>query len=135
MCPIRVIAAAIVRDGRLLLVSKQAAPDVFYLPGGKPDGGEPAEACLRRELREELGVGARDLSLLAEVRSAAALEPADLHMAVYRASLDGAPRASAEIAALRWWPDGAAARLAPAVEHHVLPLLRGRGLLAGGGSR
>ena len=33
--PLRVVGAAIVDEGRLLLVSKQAAPDVFYLPGGK----------------------------------------------------------------------------------------------------
>jgi ADP-ribose pyrophosphatase YjhB (NUDIX family) len=42
----------------LLLVSKRAAPDVFYLPGGKPDPGEAPLDCLRRELREELGVEA-----------------------------------------------------------------------------
>jgi len=28
-----VVAAAIVQAGRLLVVSKKAAPDVFYLPG------------------------------------------------------------------------------------------------------
>jgi 8-oxo-dGTP diphosphatase len=128
--PLRVIAAAVVAGGRLLLVSKRAAPDVFYLPGGKPDPGEAAEACLRRELREELGVGARRLTFIADVRSRAALEPADMHMTVYGAQLDGEPRAAAEIAAVRWWPDGAPARLAPAVEHHVVPALRARGLLA-----
>jgi 8-oxo-dGTP diphosphatase len=116
----------------LLLVSKRAAPEVFFLPGGKPAGGESAEACLRRELREELDVGALDLHLMTEVHSRAALEPADLHMTVYGARLDGAPRASAEIASLRWWPDHAPARLAPAVERHVVPLLRARGLLLAG---
>src|SRR5262245_2248968 len=34
---LRVVAAAILADRKVLLVSKRAAPDVFYLPGGKPD--------------------------------------------------------------------------------------------------
>jgi 8-oxo-dGTP diphosphatase len=49
-------ALAIVEAGRLLVVSKKAAPDVFYLPGGKPEAGESAEQTLIRELAEELGV-------------------------------------------------------------------------------
>lgn len=53
---LRVVAAAVVDRGRLLVVSKQAAPDVFYLPGGKPEAGEEPEETLARELAEELGV-------------------------------------------------------------------------------
>ena len=45
-----VVAAAIVVERRLLLVSKQVAPDVFYLPGGKPEPGESDDACLSREI-------------------------------------------------------------------------------------
>jgi 8-oxo-dGTP diphosphatase len=45
MRPLRVIAAAVLNTRGLLLVSKHAAPEVFYLPGGKP---EPGEAPLAR---------------------------------------------------------------------------------------
>ena len=38
---LRVVAAAVLGSRGLLLVSKRAAPDVFYLPGGKPEPGEP----------------------------------------------------------------------------------------------
>ncbi|MFE5022997.1 NUDIX domain-containing protein [Streptomyces sp. NPDC056656] len=51
-----VVAAAIVQEGRLLVVSKQAAPEVFYLPGGKPDADEEPMEALMPELDEELGV-------------------------------------------------------------------------------
>ncbi|MDQ1065431.1 NUDIX domain-containing protein [Streptomyces canus] len=51
-----VAAAVIIRSGRLLVVSKTAAHEVFYLPGGKPDPGEDLETALLRELREELGL-------------------------------------------------------------------------------
>jgi 8-oxo-dGTP diphosphatase len=125
-----VIAAALVTDRRLLLVSKCVAPELFYLPGGKPDLGESAEECLRREVREELRADLSAVRLLAEVHSRAALEPADLHMTVYRAQLDREPRAGAEIASLRWWPDGGAPiRVAPAVRDHVVPLLQAHGAL------
>jgi 8-oxo-dGTP diphosphatase len=71
---LRVIAAAVVGSRGLLLVSKRAAPDVFFLPGGKPEPGEAPLACLRRELCEELGVGIDDARPFAEVRAPAALE-------------------------------------------------------------
>jgi 8-oxo-dGTP diphosphatase len=63
-----------VRAGKLLLVSKHAAPDVFYLPGGKPEHGETSEETLRREIAEELGarvVGSRPLTV---VHAPAAIE-------------------------------------------------------------
>ncbi|MEV6700976.1 NUDIX domain-containing protein [Streptomyces sp. NPDC051453] len=52
----KVVAAAVIEDGKLLVVSKQAAPDVFYIPGGKPEPGEQPGETLKRELQEELGV-------------------------------------------------------------------------------
>ncbi|MBO8191854.1 NUDIX domain-containing protein [Streptomyces oryzae] len=53
--PLVVVAAAIVQAGRLLVVSKQAAPENFYLPGGKTDPGEEPLDTLSRELDVELG--------------------------------------------------------------------------------
>ena len=50
--------AAIVRDGRLLLVKRLKAPEAgcWNLPGGKVDFGEGVAAAVRREVAEELGV-------------------------------------------------------------------------------
>ena len=42
-------------DGRILLV-KHTYDKYWYLPGGAMKRGEPAEAALARELREELGI-------------------------------------------------------------------------------
>jgi 8-oxo-dGTP diphosphatase len=125
---LEVVAAAVVEDDRLLLVSKHEAPDVFYLPGGKRDDGESAEACLRRELAEELGATATSLEPFDVVHALAALERVPMRMTVYRATLDRAPIAAAEISSLRWYhPDEAfAGRLAPAVADHVIPALFGR---------
>jgi 8-oxo-dGTP diphosphatase len=98
---------------------------VFYLPGGKRDPGEDDLTCLRRELAEELGVGLVAPRAWQEIVAPAALEPGrTMRMTVYLAELDGRPAASAELAALRWWRSGDPARLAPAIEHHVVPGLR-----------
>ena len=57
--PIEVAAALIFRHGRLLITQRQ--PDAhlggfWEFPGGKRETGESWEACLIREIQEELGV-------------------------------------------------------------------------------
>jgi 8-oxo-dGTP diphosphatase len=58
-----VVAAAVVeRDGRFLLTRRRRGTHLaghWEFPGGKCEPGETEEACLRRELREELGVEIR----------------------------------------------------------------------------
>lgn len=130
--PLVVVAAAIVDEGRLLLVSKLAAPNVCYLPGGKLEEGEEPTAALVRELAEELGVVPTSLRPFAEVTEIAALERVPMQMSVFLAEIDGIPLARNEIAELAWLdPDGMfPGELAPAVEKHVVPQLREHGLLA-----
>ena len=115
---LRVAAVAVVEEGRLLLVSKRAAPEVFYLPGGKPEPGESAEECVRREVREELGVGLASLEFDHTIHASAALEGVPMAMDVFRGELVGAPSAAAEIAAIAWHRPGEPlpGRLAPAIE-------------------
>ena len=61
----RVSADAIVRDssGRILLVDPTYKPD-WDLPGGMAEANEPPADALRRELREELGLGIKAGDLL-----------------------------------------------------------------------
>ena len=51
--------AAILREGRLLLVKRLKAPEAGHwnLPGGKVDFGERLADAVKREIFEELGVG------------------------------------------------------------------------------
>lgn len=65
------VAAGLLRDGDLVLVCQRAAtgshPLRWEFPGGKLEAGESAEACLRRELREELGIDATVGTRLASI--------------------------------------------------------------------
>jgi 8-oxo-dGTP diphosphatase len=55
---VRVVAAVIRRDGRILLTRRHHHADrggQWEFPGGKIEAGEGEEAALRREILEELG--------------------------------------------------------------------------------
>jgi 8-oxo-dGTP diphosphatase len=57
--PIEVSAALIFRAGQLLITRRHADAHLgglWEFPGGKREPGESFEACLAREIREELGV-------------------------------------------------------------------------------
>ena len=57
----KVAVGVIMKDGAVLLCQrKQSAryPLKWEFPGGKSETAEPLDECLRRELREELGVEA-----------------------------------------------------------------------------
>jgi len=55
---IRVVAAVISKNGRVLLAERATGPraGTWEFPGGKVERGELPRSALRRELEEELGV-------------------------------------------------------------------------------
>lgn len=63
---IEVVSAVIVRDGRLLMIQRSPTKSEFPLgwesPGGKVEQGESHHDALRRELKEELGIEATEIS-------------------------------------------------------------------------
>lgn len=97
-----VVAAAIVRDGRLLAARRSAPAELaggWELPGGKLEPGETETEALVRECQEELGVTVR----------AGARVPGewwlrdDLLLRVYLATiLDGDPQPLEDHDELRW---------------------------------
>lgn len=69
--PIPVAAALVFEEGRLLIAQRQADKHLgglWEFPGGKLERGESFEDCLRRELREELGIEVSVGSLFASAQ-------------------------------------------------------------------
>lgn len=107
--PILAVSAAIIHDGRLLLVRRARSPSVgFYsLPGGGVEAGETLIDALKREIREELNLEVEPVAL-AGFREAIARDAdgrAERHfviLAFVARLVGGELRLSEEISEARW---------------------------------
>jgi A/G-specific adenine glycosylase len=116
-----VTAAVILRAGRVLIAKRpeeKLLGGMWEFPGGKVERGETQPACLRRELKEELGVSVRVQEKIITIKHAFSHFRITLH--VFRCDrLRGAPKPT-EAAAVRWvrlrdlagYPMGRADRIA-----------------------
>jgi mutator protein MutT len=103
-----VTAAVIERDGRWLVTRRPKGAHLeglWEFPGGKCHAGEPLEACLARELREELGVDS-DVGTQIFATTHSYLEPSselhvELHFFECHLLADPLPQLDQE---MRWVP-------------------------------
>lgn len=83
------VTAAVIYNDKKVLITRRAADEKhagwWEFPGGKVEDGETSEACLRRELMEELGVNALIGDLLAE--SIFRYETGAIRLLAYRAEI------------------------------------------------
>lgn len=106
---LRVVAAVVWRDGRMLFTRRPPGGPLglqWEMPGGKIEAGETPEQALVRELAEELGVrGTAHETLAVERHDYAHGTRVDVHF--IRATFEGEPRPASEaVHDLRWWaPD------------------------------
>ncbi|WP_178124443.1 NUDIX hydrolase [Nocardia cyriacigeorgica] len=101
---IRTSALAHISDRRLIQ-TRSVGKEVFYMAGGKIDPGETPVEALRREVREELGVGVTDVSELGVFHAEAYghTPGTRLQMTCFTADLTGDPTPTSEIAELRYF--------------------------------
>ena len=88
-----VVAAAVVQRGESFLVTRRLRgthlEGLWEFPGGKCEAGESHEACLRREILEELGCGAEVGEKLLTVAHAYDDRRVELHF--FRCEMTGEP--------------------------------------------
>jgi len=103
---VRVVAALLVRDGRVL--AQRRPPErprggLWEFPGGKVEPGETDEEALARECQEELGVRVRVGPLVWQTEHA--YPDLEVDLRVYRAELEeGETPSPREAGQLEWIP-------------------------------
>jgi 8-oxo-dGTP pyrophosphatase MutT (NUDIX family) len=117
---------------RRVLMTRSRGKDAYYLPGGKREPGESDEACLRREVREELAVDLKPETLrklgVWEAQAHGKPEGVKIVMPCYEADYSGELRASAEIEEFVWLTHADRERTGP-VGQLVFDWLYARGAL------
>lgn len=92
---VEVVAAVIERGGQILIARRQVGSHLgglWEFPGGKRQAGEPPEAALIREIREELDVTVIVGELLDAVEWA--YPEKTVRLLFFRCALQGEPRAA-----------------------------------------
>ena len=96
------IAGVVIRDNKILLL-KGKGYDYFWTPGGKVDGAESNQECLRRELKEEIGVGLVSIKLFKEYDGVSFFNPEiKQKQIVYLIDIDGEIKPDSEIEGFVW---------------------------------
>jgi mutator protein MutT len=89
-----VTAGLIRQDGKLLITRRPEGGHLagrWEFPGGKQEAGETLEACLEREIREELGIRVKAETCLARVEHEYPTRRITLHLFLC-VDLEGQPR-------------------------------------------
>ena len=107
--PVLAASVAVLREGRILLAMRGKPPSegLFSLPGGKVEIGETLGEAALRELREEVGVKAKLIGLIAPVEFIERDEKGHIRHHVVIAAhaarwVSGEPQTGPEAKEIRW---------------------------------
>jgi 8-oxo-dGTP pyrophosphatase MutT (NUDIX family) len=97
------IAGIIIKDKKLLMLLGRGYKEL-WTPGGKVEPGESDEGCLRRELKEEIGVDLLDCKFFKEYKNPSFYHPERQTIErVYIIEIKGEIKTSAEIDSFIWF--------------------------------
>lgn len=118
------VAALIIKDRKLLLV-RERGKKMFLLPGGRRKFGESDEACLRRELREELSVDVSRMDFFGMFNEAFGV----VSIIAYLCKTDGDMKPSHEIEELLWVDSGTDVKMHPLTKDKIIAELIEEGII------
>lgn len=96
------IAGVIIKEGKLLLLRGKNHTEL-WTPGGKINGNESDEECLRRELKEEIGVTLLTAKFFKEYQTYSFYHPEKKMVErVYFSEIEGVIKPAAEIKDVIW---------------------------------
>ena len=97
------IAAIIIENGKLLMQIGKGYKEL-WTPGGKLKENETDEECLRRELKEELGVNLLEMKFFKEYETVSFYNPEQkLIERIYVGKIEGEIKPAAEIESIVWF--------------------------------
>jgi mutator protein MutT len=97
------VVGIIIKDNKLLLL-KGKGYEYFWTPGGKLKDGETNDECLRRELKEEIGVDLVEAKFFKEYGGFSFFQPKQrLNQIVYIAKIEGEIKPDMEIEDYVWF--------------------------------
>jgi 8-oxo-dGTP diphosphatase len=100
---IQKVGAAIVSDGKVLVVRKKNQPSAeYYMAGGRMEDGETQRGTLLRELTEELSVKVSRYEYLGSYQDNAVFEGTPIVIHAYYVEIEGEPKAANEIKEYAW---------------------------------
>jgi mutator protein MutT len=100
---VQVAAGLVVREGHYLIARRKANTHLgglWEFPGGKREPGESLEACLRRELREELGIDVTPPVPFRMIRHEYPGKTVEMHF--FRCTISGGEARALDCEEVRW---------------------------------
>lgn len=100
---IRIRVAGIIIQKDKLLLLKGKGYEELWTPGGKVDGNETDEECLRRELKKEIGVEVTNIKFYKEYIGTSFYDHVPVKGRIYIVSVNGEIKPDAEIESFVWF--------------------------------
>lgn len=121
-------------ENKKVLSTRSRGKDAWYLPGGKREGGETDEACLSREIKEELSVDLelKSLEYLGTFRAQAhgKAEGVVVQMTCYTGDYTGELEANQEVEEFAWHDSTTDVSLLSPVDQIIFKYLKEHDLIS-----
>lgn len=129
---IKKVGLAVFKEGKMLQVRTSKQEEVFYTLGGKYEEGEDDYACIKREVKEEIGceVDESSLQFLKEFEDEAHGGQAMLNLRLYKGELIGEPKPSSEIVEIGYFDTQSDPKnLSVIAKRTIFPWLKAQGYI------